>query len=126
MSQAIANPTFTLNNASVFIVPNSLEYNEGFGEYKVRSQSGGGGTSETVFSEDAESKISGFKVDFYPTKENIEIARQVKANRNANAATITDDGFTRSFNNVAILPNYDVPLGADSQFTLEFMGDPAV
>ena len=91
MSQnAVSNPTVLANNEALFVVPNSIKYTEGFGEYKVRSQSGGGGTTETVFSEDAETKISGFTLDLYPTADNVRIARQIKANRNQNAFDIID------------------------------------
>ncbi len=119
-------PTVTINNAAIKIVPNSFNFTEGFGTTNVRSQSAGAGQSEIVTTIDGETLISGFKLSLMPTKENIDLARSWKANAGANAATVTSNTFNRSFNNVSVVNDYDVNLGADTTIDLEFMGDPTV
>lgn len=128
MSQAVTNPAVIMNNEPWFIVPNSFKSTEGFGEQNVRSQSAGGGAIDTVFSDNAETKLSKFSFELFPTKENIELARGVKANLDVNAAQVIDSasGYNRSFNSVSLTNDYEVELGADTTMTLEFMGLPAV
>lgn len=127
MSQIrLANPTILVNNNAIAIVPNSCTYTEGLGEQKVEPQSAGGNRVETVYSEDISSRMSTFKFEVANTEYHIELLREWKLNRNANAISATGNTFTRTFTNMALTSNYEVSLGADTNITVEFMGDPAV
>ncbi len=127
----IANPQVTVNNEPVVIVPNSVMYDEGLGEQKVRAGSVGGGSVVQVVTEDVESNFSKVKFDMFPDPDSIKLARQWKANRNRNVVTVTGtnaEGKTlrRTFNQAIITNKYEVNLGADTTFTLEFQSQPAV
>lgn len=122
MAFAIATPSIIINNTVAPVVPNSVTYTEGLGEQNVRSQSAGGGSVQMVYSDNAESKFSTVKFQMFPTPENINLIRTWKTNGNANAITITAPGFSRSISEAALINNYEVNLGADTQIDLEFAG----
>ena len=129
---AVTNPQVVVNNVAVPVIPNSVTYTEGFGEQNQRVQSAGGGNTELVFSDDVETKISMVKFSMLNTQANIDLIRSWKANRNANAITITGDprdggdALKRTFANGALTTDYEVNLGADTEIEVEFMTDPAV
>ena len=126
MSEALANPTLVINNVAIPIVPNSLKFKGGQGEQTMLAQSSGGGATQSVYSEDTESKISFIGFSLRNTPANIELQRNWKNLKNANAATITGaGGFSRAFNNMAHTNDPDINLGADTPIDIEFMGDPA-
>ena len=57
----------------------------------------------------------------------IDLVRTWKSNTNANAVTITSGSeFTRTIVRAAVINNYEVALGADTQIEVEIEGDPAV
>ncbi|KKK96854.1 hypothetical protein LCGC14_2658590, partial [marine sediment metagenome] len=100
MATGIAIVQVTVNNVNLAIVPNSAAYTEGIGEQTTRSQSAGGGSTESVFFDNAETKLSMVKFELFVTAENIELARTFKTNQNRNVITLAGNGgFTRTFNN---------------------------
>lgn len=128
MATAISNATLVINNVAVPVVPNSVSYTEGLGEYIYRSQSAGGGSIQGVFTENLEDRLPMLKFSIYPTPENIESAKQWKLNRNSNAVTVTgripgQPNFTRSFINSAVLSDYEINLGADTQIDIEMKAE---
>lgn len=124
---AITNPTVTINNTPIAVIPNSVMYTEGKGEQTVRVQSSGGGNTEPVVGDNVETKKSKFNMGLYPTAGNIEIARGWKSNPAANAISVTGNGnFNRSINFSTLINDYEVPLGADTTMDLEFEGAEAV
>lgn len=128
MAISLANPTILINNLSFPIESNSCSYTEGFGEQTVRVQSAGGGSVESVYSNNVETNLSMVKMRALNTASNIEIVRSIKANGNANVISISDNasGFTRSFTNAALINDYEVSLGSDGGIDLEFKTDAAV
>lgn len=134
MSTALANPQVTVNNDVVEVVPNSVSYDEGLGEQIMRAASTGGGGVNQVYSRNIESNFSMVKFALYNSPENVDLIRTWKQNQNGNgitiSGTVTDSGvqttLTRTFNNAAILNNYEVNLGADTNIELEFTSDAAV
>lgn len=127
MSKTLANPTLVVNNVAIPIVPNSLKFKGGQGEQDVLVQSAGGGSVQTVYSENVETNMSLVAFSIRNTPENIEIQLDWKTLKNANAIEITGDGgFSRSFNNMAHTNDPDINLGADTPIDIEFKGDPAV
>lgn len=124
--RTIAVPALEINNEVVAIVPNSLVFTEGFGEQTVLTQSAGGGIIETVYSDNAELKISMVKFELHTTQQNIDLVRSWKVNLNNNAISITDSGLERTFTNMALTSNYEVQTGSEGKIAIEFKGDPSV
>lgn len=127
MFTQISDPGVQVNNVAVGIVPNTLEFTEGFGEQNVKVQSAGGGILQQVFENNVETNIGMVKFSLFATIDNIEQARQWKANGNLNVVTVTAvaDGktFTRTFTNAAIVNDYSAQLQADGVIELEFKAD---
>jgi hypothetical protein len=126
MAIALSNPTVLINNISVAVVPNSVSYTEGKGEQTVRVQSAGGGSVQSVLSNNVETNLSTVKMSLFPTAENIALILTWKNNANENAISITGSGLTRSFTNATLTSDYEVQLGSDTQIDLEFKSDAAV
>jgi len=133
MGTVIANPTFIVNNITVAVKPNSVVFDEGFGEQILRAASSGGGAVEQILADDITDNFSNIKVALDPTPTNIAIARVWKAQPGQNGIAITGSvvegartvTFRRIFNNASLTNNYEVPLGADTSIDLEFKSDPA-
>lgn len=123
--EAISVGQLIVNNIVVPYVPNSFKFTEGFGEYNQRAATSGSGTTETVFSENAEGKVSMFSFEIYPTKEGIALARSWKANKSNNVLEYIADGMQRTVTSGAITNDYEVEAGADTTISLEWKGDPA-
>jgi len=131
MSIALADASVTVNNDPVAIVPNSVAFTEGKGEQNMRAASAGGGSVEQIYSNNVETNFSMVKFSLHNTIQKIEDARDWKSNRNQNSVTITGktpDGktITRTFNQAAILNDYEINLGSDTDFEIEFKSSPAV
>lgn len=130
MSEQLANAAVTVNNVPVAITPNSLTFTEGLGEQTIRAASVGGAEVEQVFSQNIESNFSKVSFDMPATVDNIELAREWKVNGNANLVQIagrTAEGrVTRTFSKAALLNDYDIPLGSDTNITIEFTASKAV
>lgn len=131
MGIQLADAAVIINNDAVAIVPNSLVYTEGFGEQTVKSASIGGGEIELIFSNNIEGKLSKCNFSVYATITDIEKARQWKSGGNTNLVQITGkttDGkiLTRTFTLAALVNDYEVALGSDTEVPLEFMSNPAV
>ena len=119
------NPTLIIDNLVVAYIPNSLRYTEGLGEQKLRVQTSGGGSVQTVFSEDITKKLSSVKFKIEPTADNLEFIRAVKANFNGHVVTLSDENFTRTITGAILVNDYEVGLGMDEEVELEFMGNAA-
>ena len=124
--KSLVNPTITVNNIAFSYLPNSAKFSEGKGEQNVRTQVSGGNI-ESIFSDDAETKIGKVMVELANTAKNIELARTWKSLENNNNIIISDaSGFTRTFNGMALVNDYEISLSKDGMIPLEFAGDPAV
>lgn len=122
----LSNPTVVINNNAVPIIPNTFSFTEGFGEQELKVQSSGGGSVQTVLSNNVETNMSMVKFSIHNTAELIDLARSWKVNANKNAITVTGEGLTRAFNNAAVTNDYEVNLGADTTIDIEFKSDAAV
>lgn len=123
---AVTNPQVVINNVAIPVVPNSVRFTEGKGEQTQRVQSAGGGQVTPVYSDNVETHISKIMMSMINTPSNIELVREWKSNKNANAMSITGDEFQRSFSYVALTNDYEVALGSDGVLELEFAAAPAV
>ena len=130
MAVQLANALVTVNNNPVAIIPNSLRFTEGLGEQTIRAASTGGGQTEQIFAENIESNFSDVMFEMPATVENIANARAWKTNKNQNVVQImgsTPEGnVTRTFTQAAILNNYEVALGSETNIAVEFKANPAV
>jgi hypothetical protein len=118
-----------VNNETIKIVPNSAVYDGGEGEINVRSASAGGGSSSSVHSQNAETKIGKFKFDVFLTsdldqkiatwKENIG-ANSIQANQGSQG----NDSISLSFDNMSLVNLVEREVSADGVTSLEFEGDP--
>jgi hypothetical protein len=124
--KTLSTPQIIINNVVYPIVPNTLTYTEGFGEYNMRGSSIGAGLTEVVFSENSENKMSKINFELYPTAENLKSAREWKVNLNDNLIEMSADDLNRTITNAALINDYEVNIGADTTIALEFVGDPAV
>jgi len=130
MSEQLSSAQVLVNNDVVAIIPNSLTFTEGLGEQSVRAASAGGSQTEQVFSDNVETRYSTVKFEIPSTVENIDKAKDWKANKNQNLIQIsgrTSDGrLTRTFTQAALLTDYEIPLSNDGNITLEWRANPAV
>lgn len=122
----ISDATVIVDNIVMAYVPNSLTYKEGLGEQKIRIQTGGGGAVQQVLSDDITTKHAMVKFDVEPTAENINNMRAIKANMDGHVITISAAGFTRTITGALLTSDYEVKLGAEDVFTVEFIGNPAI
>ena len=122
---AVSEASVIVNNTLVPIVPNTLKFTEGFGEYTVRGQSAGGGRVQTVFAENAELKKSKIMFEIFNTAENIKLARQWKAAKTSNLIEVSTSDFNRTFSSATLVSDFEVEIGSDQTITLEFESDPA-
>lgn len=123
----ISTPFIVVNNDPINYKPNSLKFTEGLGEYKIETAIVGGGQTETIFSENPETRFSKVMFEMHATAENIEKIREWKANKNTNAIEIPDNdtGLSRFFGSATLVTDYEVAVGADGSVSLEFHCDPA-
>lgn len=117
-----STPILVINNQAVFIVPGSLEFTEGQGEQQVRTQSGGGGTVQLVYSDNAETKISDVKFKIFSTVANIGLARSWKLNGSNNviSATHPTEDISRTFPNASLVNQYTIQANPEGVLELEF------
>lgn len=126
-SKIICNVTFIVNDSPIAYINNTLTYTTGKGEYKVRTQVGGGSIILTSACIDVETAVSTIKVDVLPTQFNIDFFKDVKNRHNGNVIHLTDgQDFNVTFQNTFLANDYEVQLSGDGKISLEFKGDPAV
>ena len=130
MATQLADALVTVNNVPVAIMPNSLVYTEGLGEQVIRAASAGGGQVEQIYSNNIESNFSMINFAIPATVDNIAAARQWKSNQNQNVVEISgqtpEGSVTRTFTQAAILNDYEVALGSETDIPVEFKANPAV
>lgn len=133
MAVVLANPQVVVNNISLAIKANSLDFTEGFGEQIVRAASAGGASVVQILADNIEDNFSEVKFSLEPTINNINNARVWKSNPGQNVISVTGtvtDGtteqtFSRTFSKASITNNYNVMLGADTSVDLEWKSEPA-
>lgn len=118
------------NNEAVGIVPNSLKYTEGFGERKIRVASIGGGKVEQIYANDVETACSALMFDLPTTPENIALARAWAASGNQNvfqiAGSTPEGDVTRTFSQAAVINDYEVEIGSESNISIEIKSNAAI
>lgn len=133
MAVVLANPQVVVNNISLAIKANSLEFTEGFGEQIVRAASGGGASVVQILADNIEDNFSEVKFSLEPTIDNVNNARFWKSRPGLNVISVTGtvtDGtteqtFSRTFSKASVTNNYNVAFGADTSVDLEWKSEPA-
>jgi hypothetical protein len=117
--------TILVNDIPTYIVPNSIEYDPGFGETNVRSASIGGPGSTSVHTENAENKIGRVKFEMYVTEDSRINIRGWKLLIGANRVTGAQVGGSPFvLNGASMTNNPTFNPTADGTVEVEFMGDP--
>ncbi len=120
----LSNVTVIVNDDAVGTVPNTVKFDEGFGEQKMRAMSVGNDQVEQVYSKDVETAVGSVKFEMPVTVPNIELVRSWKSRGNTNVVSVigtTRDGtVTRTFQQAAVLSNYEVEIGSETSIPVEF------
>lgn len=118
-------PSVLVNNVPFAIVPNTFEYEPGFGEINVRSASAGGGSAVSVHSENAENKIGMCKFSLFVTDNSRGAVREWKANVAGNVVQAVQNGSSPVvFEGMSVSNNPTFAATADGVVEIEFKGDP--
>lgn len=121
----LATPTIQVNGETIAIKPNSFEYDEGFGERKVRIKSAGGSSRQTVVTGDVETQKSSFKFTLLTEDTSIEQVLEWLQKVDTNVVQAADVGFTRVFNQAIITTPPKNLLGVDGEIEIEWESKPA-
>jgi hypothetical protein len=124
--RTLSNPTVTINDDTIGIVPNSLVYKPGLGDKNVRAQSSGGNAIDAVVTENAETKISMVKFKLYNTKTNLDIVKTWSANIQNTIQLSENDDIVENFSGMVVGPEPERNIGADGDLEIEFMGQPSL
>lgn len=130
MAIQLSDAVLLVNNEAVAYLPNTLSFTEGLGEQQVRAVAVGRGKTEQVYAQNLESNFSMVKFELPTTPENVELARAWKTNGNQNVVQIagrTAEGeVTRTFTGAALIGNYEVPIGTETNVEIEFHANAAI
>lgn len=121
----LVNPQLTVNNRSVRYIEGTLAYNEGFGEVNTRTHTAGPGDVEKVISRDVNTQFGMVKFSLIATQENVSLLREWLNGDDANAITLSQSGFDRSFANAIVTNNPENNIGNDASIDVEFTTDRA-
>jgi hypothetical protein len=128
MSRALSNPTTYVDNVPVAIVPNSFKFKLGKGTVKVRAASVGGGSVESVHTEDAEAKIGMIKFSLYVTGDNIASVNTWKSSATIGGHVVQGiDSVTNKpivLQSASMVNDPDFEASADGKVEVEFEGNP--
>ena len=126
----VTDATLLVNNEAVGIVPNTLVFTEGKGEQSVRAMSTGGGGVEQVFANNLETNFSTIKFSLPVTIDNVKLAKGWKVNGNQNVVQIAgftvDGDLTRTFTQAALINDYEVAIGTETDIEIEMNANAAI
>lgn len=127
MVQALSNPAIRINDATISIVPNTFNPTLGRGEINIRAASAGGNSIESVHSSNAETKISTWMLEIYPTPANIKSIAEWKDMIGQNTVSAIEtlaDGssLSLSLTSASLMNDPELNLTADGTIPLEFKG----
>lgn len=126
MGEALYVPQVEVNNITIFIKANSLNWKRGAGERKTRTASGGAGRLETYNTEDIETKQSEVKFTLITTNENVELIEEWQDNFDTNVVRFTEKGISRTQNRAIIQNDPENMAGVEGEVEIIFSGEPLV
>lgn len=120
---ALSTPGISVNNVPISIVPNSFTFKLGKGEINVRAASTGGGATEPVHTENAETKIGMMKWEMYVTTENKQLISSWKDGIGSNFVSAQQAGDAPiSMGSASMVNDPDFEASADGTVEVEFQG----
>lgn len=126
--KTLTDPTVLANGNAIYVLPNSVKYDDGLGQPNVRTASVGSGKVELIISENVEEKMSTISFDMPNTLEAIELEKAWKRNPGAIvfevSAKIDGKAFNRAFTSAVITNKADKELSSDGKISVEASADP--
>lgn len=118
----------TVNNVNVPYISGSLSFSEGTPEKKVRTQTGGSGTTERIASVDLTTEFAEIKFQMISDPTNVALVRNWVNNEFDNAISLADpfSTFRRFGSNAGISSKYEVSTGVDGVIDVAFQCDKLV
>lgn len=130
---ALSSVTLTFNGDAVPVLPNSVTWTEGQPEKMVRSVVVGN-TVVQEFSKNFEEAFSKLNFAVIPSALRVDQIRAFQNLDNTNVVTVTatevvagaEQSLERTFNNLTIVNQPEINIGADTQVDIECKSDAAV
>jgi len=124
---ALNGVQLAVNDNVIDYLPNSLEYDDGFGERQQRIKTAGGGTRTTVATENLETKFGMVKFSLISEDDSADLVRTWLQNIANNSIRVTQPGstFSRNFTNALITNNPKIQAAVDGVIEVEFQTDPS-
>lgn len=116
----ISDPEVTVNDVTVFVVPNSVSYKSGKGERSVLIQSAGNGNVQPVVSTDTDTFKGMIKFSVRSTEEAIALKEQWQSNGSNNVIEL--GSVNKTMNRATMLGDPEINLTSDGVVELEFEG----
>ena len=130
MGFQLSDVTLEVNDDTVAYEPNTLDYDEGKGETRVRAASTGGGGTELIFGQDVAEAISMVKFELPSTISNVELVRDWQENIGGNVILLSSQkagvSFTRTVTQATVTNSPRLELNVDGTISVEMKGNPAV
>lgn len=122
----LATPTVAVNDDTIEILPNSLSFKTGRGDYALRTQQSGDGVT-VIANRNAESRLSMVKFTLIMTDANHEKVESWLNDRENNGSTIDvfDGNVQVAFQQMYIVSEPERQTGSDGTIEVEFQGPPA-
>lgn len=122
--EQISDPEVTVNDVTVFVVPNSVSYKSGKGERTVRTQSSGNGNVQPVISKNVETFKGMIKLSVYSTVEAIKLKEQWQNNDGGNVIEL--GSVNKTMNRSTMINDPEINLTDDGVVEMEFEGAPLI
>ena len=122
----LSNPTVTINNNPIAIIPNSFKFKDGLGESQLRVESAGGSSLSHQEAVDVSTMKGSVTFEMLNTPENIESARNWKLNGSKNVVAASQGDFSRTFPSSIVTNDPEVSLSNEGNIMLEWQTAPAV
>lgn len=129
VQKALSNATIIIDDDVISIIPDTLKYNIGRGEKKVRSLSSGGNSIDLVISEDATTKLGKVMFSMPSTTETEDLvdAWDAKyASGEGCTIQISDAANTKSFRRMFLVNNPETDASSEGVIEIEFTGQPII
>jgi hypothetical protein len=125
MGKGLSVPGISVNNIPIGIVPNSFKFRMGKGETTVRAASQGGGSVESIHTEDAEKKVGMMGWKMFITDETMASIATWKELIGLNVITAIQPATAPKIGqNMSMTNDPDFEASADGTVEVTFEGDP--
>lgn len=123
------DPVVSWNGNPIYVMPNSVKFDDGEGETTTRSVSSGGGKTQQIISQAVEDKVGKLMFDMPNDIKSIKMSRQMKRNPGTHVFELTgrtDDGETLyvPFTSAVVTNRVEKNLSSDGVIPMEVSSDP--